>query len=72
MRIIFSPHAKERMKERGIGKSVVFQTIKNPDDIVNDKYKGRSYLKSFGEKTLKVPVIEQKNDIIIKSVFFIK
>ena len=35
------------MRERKIGKSIVLQTVQNPDDIWVDPYKGKVLLKFF-------------------------
>lgn len=40
MKIIFTEHAKERMKKRGITEDEVIQAIKNPD---NTKKQGGNY-----------------------------
>lgn len=70
MPIKLLPHAKQRMRERGIGKSIVIQTVMNPDSVDIDEFGGRIFSKQFGGETLRVPVYEKGRDIIVKTLFF--
>ena len=70
MPIKITAHAKAQMKSRGIGKSLVFQTVMNPDSVSFDKRGGKLLSKSFGDEVLLVPIKDTRNDIIVKSVFF--
>lgn len=60
------------MRERKIGQSIILQTVQNPEDINTDRYKGKILSRKFGNKILMVPILEQGNDIIVKSVYFKK
>lgn len=70
MRVKLTAHAKAQMKNRGIGKSLVYQTVINPDAVSFDKRGGKLLSKSFGNEVLLAPIKETGNDIIVKSVFF--
>ncbi|WP_293444321.1 DUF4258 domain-containing protein [Persephonella sp.] len=67
----FSKHALERIKERKIKKEWVLETLKNPDEIIEESYTEHRYykvIKDFGNRTLKV-VLNPESSIII-TVYF--
>jgi len=52
MRILFTHHAQERLKQRGIAKEEVIDAVKHPDFII------RKYNKYFLQKKLERGMIE--------------
>ncbi len=65
MKIIFTKHALERMKERDIGFKEVKSTLKNPDKIANNRY-----IKKIDSYVLIVVVNEESKGVIkIVTVF---
>ena len=67
----FSKHALERIKERNIKEKWIFETLNNPDEIVEiSDYEHRYYkvIKDFGDRVLKV-VLNPESNIII-TVYF--
>ncbi len=63
MAIVYSDHAKLRMRHRGILKSDVENTILHPYFTVPSRLKRSIVVKRFGDKYLKV-IYEKSNDKI--------
>ncbi len=71
IRVVFSNHAKERMKERGISEKEVKEFLKNPDKVERSlKFPSRFLIKKiYFHRRLKkdhllLIVIEKKNSIL--------
>ena len=67
----FSKHALERIKERKIKEEWILETLKNPDEIIEESYTEHRYykvIKDFGDRILKVVLNPQDNIII--TVYF--
>jgi len=63
MKIVFIPHAIDRMKKRGITKEMVLETIKNPEKVV-EGYKNRKVAqRMFGNMLLRV-IYEEREDCL--------
>jgi len=61
MKVIFTPHALDRMKKRGIVEKMVLETLKNSEKVV-EGYKDRKVAqKMFDDKLLRV-IYEEKED----------
>lgn len=61
MKVIFIPHALDRMKKRGITEKMVLQTLKDPEKVV-ESYRGRKATqKMFNDKLLGVIYEEEEN-----------
>jgi len=72
MRIVFSEHALDRIKERKIPKLKVFATIKNPQNQV-ESYRGRILIRrNFGSKILEVIIRVEKECIIVVSAYYLE
>lgn len=60
--VVFTNHAIDRMKQRGISGDWVWQAVKQPDEKQSGKQKHTTeFVKNFGEKT--VTAVGKKNDI---------
>ncbi len=68
MEIIFTEHAKERMKKRNITKEEIIETIKNPDKTkkIGGKYSSQ---KNIGRANIEVVYEKEKYIKIITSYF---
>ena len=65
MDIQFIPHALERMKERGISKEMVKETILNPDSV-SEGYSGRKVAqKRLNGKMIRVIYEETHGGVIV-------
>jgi hypothetical protein len=69
MKIIFTKHAKERMKKRVITEDEIIQTIKNPDKT---KKQGGNYYaqKNIGRANIEV-VYEKDKYIKVITIYYI-
>ena len=68
MEIVFTRHAKRRMKWREINESEVIEVIKSPERIESSIFGRKNAYKNIGVKLLKVTYIEKESKIIIVSV----
>ncbi len=59
MKVIFTKHALERMKERGIGFEDVEKTLKNYDRVIGNKY-----IKKINSYVLVVVVSKESEEVI--------
>ena len=67
----FSKHVLERIKEKNIKKEWIFETINNPDEIIemsDTEHRYYKVIKDFGDRVLKV-VLNPESNIII-TVYF--
>jgi len=65
MLIIFSDHAKIKMKQRGLTQSRVKDVLNNPD-LTLSSHDGRTITeKNFGKLNLRVVYIKENSNIII-------
>ncbi|HCR36290.1 hypothetical protein A2130_03100 [Candidatus Woesebacteria bacterium GWC2_33_12] len=72
MKIFFSNHAIERLKEREISELQVFVTIKSPQEK-NKSYRNRIiYKRKFDTKTLEVVTKMENKVTIIISAYVLK
>lgn len=63
--LIFSDHAKIKMKQRGLAQIQVQKVLNNPD-LVLPSYGGRMIAeKNMGKLNLRVIYIEESSDIIV-------
>ncbi|MEK6964469.1 MAG: DUF4258 domain-containing protein [Nanoarchaeota archaeon] len=70
MKIVFTLHLKEQMKERKLEKVWIEETIKSPDET---RKKGHKYyaIKKLNGNTLKVAYVKEKY-IKVLTAFFLK
>lgn len=72
MRIVFSEHVVERMKERKISELQVYTTIKSPQ-ITTKSYRDRIlFVRKFGNESLEVVAKMEDKNMIIISTYMIK
>jgi len=71
MRIVFSEHAENRIKERGISKLKVVATVKKPDEIWDSYRERKIYRRKFHDYTLEV-VVKNENFLVVISAYVIK
>ncbi|MEM5793501.1 MAG: DUF4258 domain-containing protein [Candidatus Aenigmatarchaeota archaeon] len=64
MRIIYSNHAEEKIKERELSKKTIETAISCPDKIIESQSGRKIIHKIINKKLLRV-VIEEKNDLFI-------
>jgi hypothetical protein len=65
MKIVLSPHAKDRLLERGIKEEQIRETLFSPDVRVPTKHRRRKrVMKAFGNRTVDV-IYEERFDKII-------
>ncbi len=67
MEIIFTRHARQRMKWRRIEETEVIETIKSPERTEPSVFGRMNAYKSIGAKLLKVTYIEEGDNIVVIS-----
>ncbi len=70
MGVIFTNHARQRMKLRGITLAMVKIAIKNPDNIGFGYGMKSLVFKKFNGKTIKVVFVQKKDTRVIISVIW--
>ena len=72
MRIVFSEHAIERLKQRNISELQVFATVKSPQKK-EESYRNRIiYKRKINNKTLEVVTTVENKIVIIISAYMVK
>lgn len=71
MALIYSPHAKEMLKLRGIKQTLIKQCACSPDYILPTRENRKIYLKDLGTNFLKLILAEEGNDKIIITAYWI-
>ena len=70
MRVVFTEHAKDRLKKRKISEEEVIQAIKYPDKL--SKKKGKYYVqKNIVRANIEI-VYEKENYIKIITIYYLK
>jgi hypothetical protein len=72
MKIEFSDHAKDRIKERKISISIVIKTIKNPEQIENSFKNRKLFRRNFRGKTLEIVVIKEKELYTVVTAYYLE
>ncbi len=72
MRIVFSDHSIERLKQRNITELQVYTTVKSSEDIIKSYRERTVYRRKFGNKILEVITKHEGKDLIIISAYMIK
>lgn len=70
MEIIFTKHAFEKLRERGISQRAVISTIQTPQKLTSDSDKFYAFRK-FGKKYLKVIFVRVENTIKVITQHYI-
>jgi len=69
MEIIYSPHAKKRLRERKISKTAVILAINNPDkELLGDRNRIIAR-RRFGNRILEVIYVKENNQIVIITLY---
>ncbi len=71
MEIIYSPHAKKRLRERKISKAAVIQTIKKPDKELSSDRNRIIAQRYFGNRILEVIYVKENNQIVIITLYYL-
>lgn len=70
MKIRFSNHAEEQIRERNLSRALIIQTVQRPDKVVkqlNNRYRAQKLPRSRGKKYLLIviyDVISDTQDIV--------
>ena len=67
MPVIYSPHLETKIKERGIDKHIVEDTITDPDSVARGLH-GRTIFERKIDEDHKIKVVCEKEDEIIKVI----
>lgn len=59
MKIIFSDHSIEKLKERNISKNKIRKILQNPDEVREGRYGRKITHKSENDKLLRIVYIEK-------------
>ncbi|HIH73204.1 MAG: Uncharacterized protein XD43_0977 [Thermococcales archaeon 44_46] len=69
MKIVFIPHALERMKERKISKELVIETITSPDEVYIGYFGRKVAQKRLNGKLIRVVYEESKDEVVVITVY---
>jgi hypothetical protein len=69
--VIFTKHARQRMRERHITRQTVFQILRNPDRVETSKNGSNNYIGSAGRKKVKIVAGKQGKRTIIITLYHI-
>lgn len=69
MKLIFIPHALDRMKKRGITEKMVLETLKDPEKVVEGYRDRKVAQKMFDDKLLRVIYEEKENGIEVITAY---
>jgi hypothetical protein len=70
MEIRYSPHAKKRLRERGISENVVRLTLANPDKVSSADRDRFIVRKKMKQKSLEVIYVKENGKTIIRTYAF--
>jgi len=71
-RIVFHPHANEKMNKRGISKDAVLKTLKSPKEVVNGRYGRKIAQMTFGKYLIRVIFEEHEDHILVITIYLTK
>jgi SOS response regulatory protein OraA/RecX len=69
MEVSFHPHARHKLKERGIKESTVKSIIEKPDEVVEGRFGRKIAQKSFGRYILRTIYEEQENNVLVITAY---
>ncbi len=72
MAIIFTKHAEEAIKLRGLKKTFVRKVLLNPDIVGAARNNKKFYLKDFGTNYIKVIVVEEDGKIFVITTYWLE
>lgn len=70
--LIFSDHAKLRLKQRSIPKELVLETVEKPDKRKRSPRTRRLYQRKYGDKILEVVAVHENKQLVIITEYWIK
>ncbi|MBU1135297.1 MAG: DUF4258 domain-containing protein, partial [Nanoarchaeota archaeon] len=70
MKIEYTKHAKEKLDDRKIPKSIVESILKKPDKTIETKFGRKIAQKAIDDKLLRIVYEEQKGIYIIITVYY--
>ncbi|KKT42037.1 hypothetical protein A2W54_03325 [Candidatus Giovannonibacteria bacterium RIFCSPHIGHO2_02_43_13] len=69
--IIFTNHAKKRMRERKILKSQIIAAIENPESAESQENDLKILRRKFGDKILELVIESGKNKVIVVTLYWL-
>ena len=72
MPIKFSQHAKVQLKKRRISQKRIFETVRNPEEMLQSYKKRRLRRRLFGDKILQVVTVTEGSRITVISTYYIE
>lgn len=70
-RVVFSAHALDRLRRRGVSKTRVVSSIKSYDDL-DESYRGRKvFRKKFKSGELEVVAVEEDGRIVVITAYYL-
>lgn len=69
--IIFTDHAKRRMRERKISKAQVSIVLEHPESAESEDGNIKILRKKFGNKVLEIVIETSKNKIIVITLYWL-
>lgn len=71
MVIIYTKHALEMLVLRKLKKELADKCAKNPDKVLSAKEGKKMYLKDFGKNYLKLIISEEREQLIIVTLYWL-
>ncbi len=65
MKIIYTRHARQRMKQRGIKPEQVEETLHTPDDVLAGDYQEEIAIKNYGNREVRVVYEETASGVFV-------
>ncbi len=72
MKIKFSEHAKEQLRERKIARRLIIQTVNDPESKQKSFRKRLLLRRSFGGKILEVVTVKELDHLVIVTEYFLE
>jgi hypothetical protein len=71
MKIVYSPHALKRLKQRKILVVEVLKTLKNPDNEFDSARNRKIVNKRFSRRTLEIVYVIENKTLIIITLYYL-
>ncbi len=65
MKIVYTRHARQRMKQRGIGSAQVEETLHTPDNVLVGDYQEEIAIKNYGNREVRVVYEETTSEVFV-------
>lgn len=73
MAYIFTDHARDRMRRRGISEEQVRETVEQAEIKYRDQIQGRSiHLRTYGQRQLKIVIVSHGHDVHIVTAYWLE